>query len=110
MPNLKYFINTVFRDKIVDVKPPREDWFEYNGKRSLEAYSVMVTYKYAGPKNKIFYVDDGEDIDENFYSYSEADQNMLRTYSRNETLKYAKEFYSRVLERMQQRKRREKTI
>ena len=94
--DVKHFINIVFNDKIIDVKPPREDWFEYDGKRSLESYIVTVTYKYAGQKNKVFCVDYDEDIDENFYNYSEDDQRKLRAWSQQDTLKCAKDYYSRI--------------
>ena len=94
--DVKHFINTVFNDKIVDIKPPREDWFEYDGKLSLESYIVTVTYKYAGPKDKVFYIDYDEDIDENFYNYSEAEQRKLRAWSQRQTLKCAQDYYSRV--------------
>lgn len=104
LKDIKYFINTKFRDKIIGVEPPREDWFEYHGMRTLESYIVTVNYKYAGPKDVVFGIDDEEDIDPDFSRYTPSDQQMLRDFSRKHTLRCATDFYRQTLDKINQQK------
>lgn len=101
---IKHFINKTFRDKIVGVEPPREGWFDYHDVHVLESYIVTVNYKYAGPKDVIFNIDDEEDIDPDFSRYSPSAQKMLRDFSRKQTLSCAKSFYQQTLDKINQQK------
>lgn len=105
---IKHFINKTFRDEIVDVKLPREDWFVFNEISKLESYVVTVVYKYAGPKDVVFDIEDEEEIIPSFFLYSVAEQNRLRKLSQERTLKSARSFYERKKEQMMSRKNKTK--
>lgn len=101
---LKYFINTRFRDEIIDVQPPRENWVEHHGILVMESYVVTLVYKYAGPKPVAFDIEEEEEIDEDFFKHSRQEQERLRILSQNRTRKSAQDFYMRTLAQVQQKK------
>lgn len=90
--DVKQFAIDVFRGAVINVNPPRA----YMVNERLDSYVVEVVYKYSGSKEYIFCVDYDEDIDENFATYSKQDQDRLRHMAQQDTLKNAKEFYSRM--------------
>ena len=104
LDKLKYLINTKFRDEVIGVNPPRENWVEHHGILVMESYVVTLVYKYAGPKAIEFYIDDEEEIDEDFFQYSDKEQDRLRELSRTRTRKSAQDFYMRTLAQVQQKK------
>ena len=83
---IKYFIDRIFNDEIIAIKPPVEWLQAYRdvGVR-VEGYAVFVTYKYKGNDKILFPIDNDH----------------LKLISAKRAAKRAQEFYEKIVRKLE---------